>query len=55
MINLIEFTKGKAKYRIVEADITEERAKELEPEVKQFNETSTTHIRGIMSDFLETK
>ena len=53
MIDLVEFTKGQAFCRFVEKDITPERAKELESEVKQFNEDNAegAYIRGIMSDF----
>lgn len=56
MIDLVEFTRGQAKCRIIEKDITPERAEELESEVKQFNEDNAfgAYIRGIMSDFAES-
>ena len=54
MIDLIEFFGGK--YKVVERDISEERAKELEKEVKEYNDNpDNLHIRGIMSDFMEIK
>ena len=54
MIDLIEFYYGRL--TVLESDISEERAKELEKEVKEYNsDPNNVSVRGIFSDFSETK
>jgi len=55
MIDYMQFTRGSSHVEVIERDITKERAKELEEEVRQFNKDNNTgaYWRGIMSDFVE--
>ena len=54
MIDYIEL--GHGKFKVLESDIAEARAKELQEEVEAFNKASTNGIyRMIRSDFLGNK